>query len=100
MPELASPAIAGFCPIFLVKDSAVRNSIGVNDQIFFGEKLQRAVPFGIDGVTKMAVRGREHGDDRTTLVIVGCFVHPVANCKLGHRKLLLELSTRLSPQND
>jgi hypothetical protein len=78
-------------PVFLLEDSVtVRKSIGVNDQVFFGEKLQCAVPFGIDGVAKVAVRGRKHGNDRATLMIVGCFVDPVANCKLRHRKLLLE----------
>ncbi len=78
----------------------VGKSIGVNDQIFFGEKLKRAVPFGIDGIAKMTVRGREHGNDRAALMFVGCFIDPVANCKLRHRKLLLESSTRLSSQKD
>ena len=44
---------------------------GVNDKFFLGEKLQRAVPFGVDGVPKAAVNCRKHGDDRATLMVVG-----------------------------
>jgi hypothetical protein len=30
-------------------------SAGVNDQFFLGQKLERAVPFHIDGVSKIAI---------------------------------------------
>ena len=30
---------------------------GVNDQIFLAEKLERPVPFDVDGIAKIAVRG-------------------------------------------
>jgi hypothetical protein len=29
----------------------------VNDQFFLGEKLERTVPFHVDGVAKVAIRG-------------------------------------------
>jgi hypothetical protein len=34
----------------------------VNDQLLFGEKLQRAVTFHVNGVPKAAVGGRKHGN--------------------------------------
>jgi hypothetical protein len=61
---------------------------GVNDKFFLGEKLQRTVSFGIDGVSKAAVNCRKHGDDHTHLMVVGCVIDLLANCKLRHRKLL------------
>src|SRR5229473_2150022 len=39
-----------------VEDS-VGELVRVNDQIFLGEKLERPVPFHVDGVAKIAVRG-------------------------------------------
>jgi hypothetical protein len=68
---------------------------GVNDQFFLGEKLERAVSFGVNGVPEAAVNGRKHGDDRTNLMVVGCVIDLLANRKLRHRKLLLESSVRL-----
>jgi hypothetical protein len=37
----------------------------VNNQFFFGEELERAVPFGVNGVSEIAFHCREHRDDRT-----------------------------------
>jgi hypothetical protein len=68
----------------------------VNGQFFLGEKLERAIPFRINGISKFAVICWKHRDDRAALVVVGCIVDCLANCKLGHRELLLELSK--SPQ--
>jgi hypothetical protein len=67
---------------------------GVNDQFLLGEELKRAVPFGVNGVSKAAVDCRKHGDDRTHLMVVGCVIDFLANRKLRHRKLLLESSVR------
>ena len=55
--------------------------VGVNDQIFLGEKLERTVPFHIDGVPKVAVNCWEHGNDDAVLMVVGCFstFSPIAN---------------------
>jgi hypothetical protein len=70
----------------------------MDDQFFLVEKLQRTVPFHINGITKVAVRGWKHGNDRAGLMVVGCFIDRLANCKLRHGELLLELSKRLSPR--
>jgi hypothetical protein len=67
---------------------------GVNDQSFFGEKLERAVPFRVNGVHKVAVNCRKHPNDRTHLMVVGCVIDLLANRKLRHRKLLLEFRKR------
>jgi hypothetical protein len=74
---------------------------GVNDKFFFGEKLQRTVSFGVNGVSKAAVNCRKHGDDRATHMVVGCVIDLLANRKLRHRKLLPESSKtkkQVSPQ--
>jgi hypothetical protein len=62
----------------------------VNDQFFLGQKLERAVPFHIDGVSEIAIIGREHGNNDAVFLVVGCFIDPVANRKLRHRELLLK----------
>ncbi len=59
----------------------------VNDQFFLGEKLQRAVPFGVNGVPEAAVNCRKHGDDRAHLMVVGRIIDLLANRKLRHREL-------------
>jgi hypothetical protein len=59
----------------------------VNDQFFLGKKLQRAVPFGVNGVPEAAVNCRKYGDDRTHLMIVGRIIDRLANRKLRHREL-------------
>jgi hypothetical protein len=64
----------------------------MNDQFFLNEKLERAVPFHVNGVSEIVVNCWKHGDDRATLVVVGCIIDLLANCKLRHRELLLELS--------
>src|SRR5512136_1080891 len=67
-------------------------SIGVNNQIFLSKKLQRTVAFHVDGVAKVAVNCREHGDDDAVLMVVGCFLDPLSDCKFRHGELLPELS--------
>jgi hypothetical protein len=79
-------------------DDFRRRLVGVDDQFFFREKLQRAISFHIDGIAKVAVRGWKHGDDDAAFVVVGGFVDPLANGKFGHRELLLESVTRVSAQ--
>jgi hypothetical protein len=64
----------------------------MNDQLFLNEKLERAVPFHVNGVSEIVVNCWKHGDDHATLVVVGCIIDLLANCKLRHRELLLELS--------
>jgi hypothetical protein len=71
---------------------------GVNDQLFLGEELERAVALHIDGIAEVAVRGRKHGDDDAGFMVVGRFIDLLANCKFGHRELLLESLTRVSAQ--
>jgi hypothetical protein len=61
------------------------------------EQLERAVPLHVDGVSKVALDCRKHGDDRAALMVVGCIVDFLANRKLRHRELLLESSMRLYP---
>jgi hypothetical protein len=61
---------------------------GVNDQFFLSQKLECAVPLHIDGVSKIAIICREHGNDDAVFMIVGCFIDPIANRKLRHRELL------------
>jgi hypothetical protein len=60
----------------------------VNDQFLLSKKLQRTVPFGINGVPEAAVNRRKHGDDRAHLMVVGRIIDLLANRKLRHRKLL------------
>jgi hypothetical protein len=67
----------------------------VNDQFFLGEKLERTVPFGVNGIPKAAVNCRKYGDDRTHLMIVGRIIDRLANRKLCHRELPLESWVRL-----
>jgi hypothetical protein len=69
-------------------------SAGMNNQLLLGEKLERAVPFHINGVCEVAVNGRKHGDDGATLMVVGCVIDLLANRKLRHRELLMEPSMR------
>jgi hypothetical protein len=67
----------------------------VHDQFFFGEKPERAVPFGVNGVPEAAVNCRKYGDHCTNLMVVGDVIDLLANRKFRHRKLLLESSMRL-----
>jgi hypothetical protein len=59
----------------------------VNDQFLLSKKLQRAVPFGVNGVPEAAVNCRKHGDDRAHLMVVGRIIDFLANRKLRHREL-------------
>jgi hypothetical protein len=61
----------------------------MDDQFFLVEKLQRAVPLHIDGVSKIAVYRRKHGTDDAALMPVARSIDPLANCKPRHRELLL-----------
>ena len=70
----------------------VGTSAGVNDQLFLGKELERAIALHIDGVAEVTVLGRKHGDDDAGFMIVGRFVDLLANRKLRHRELLLESS--------
>jgi hypothetical protein len=72
---------------------------GMNDEFFFVEKLQRAISFDIDGIAKVAVRGRKHGNHGAGLMVIGCLVDPLADCKLRHRELLLESPDRIIRPN-
>jgi hypothetical protein len=64
----------------------------MTDEFLFGEKLQRAVPFEVDGISEVAVNGWKHGDHRAALVVVCGVIDLLANRKLRHREILLELS--------
>src|SRR5258706_4248619 len=71
----------------------------VNDQYFLGEELECSVSFHVNGVPEAAVNCWKYCDDLAALVDVGCTIDNLANCKLRHQELLLELSKlkRLSP---
>jgi hypothetical protein len=71
----------------------------VNDQFFFGQKLERAVPFHIDRVSEIAVICWEHGNNDTAFMVVGCFIDSIANRKLRHRELHLESSMVIVSQD-
>jgi hypothetical protein len=66
--------------------------LDVNDQLFLGEKLEGAVPFHVNGISKIAVNCWKHGDDRAALMIVGCTIDLLANRKLRHREPLTRIS--------
>jgi hypothetical protein len=57
---------------------------GVNDYLFFGEKLEQTVAFHIDSVSEAVVNCWKHGNDRSALVVVGCIIDQLANCELRH----------------
>jgi hypothetical protein len=65
-------------------------SLGVTDQLFLVEKLQRAIPFRVNGISKAAVNCWEHGHDRAALMIVGCIINLFADGKFRHRELPAE----------
>jgi hypothetical protein len=67
----------------------------VNDQFFLGKKLERTVPFRVNGVSEATVNCGKHGDDRTHLMVVRRIIDLLANRKLRHRELPLESSLRL-----
>jgi hypothetical protein len=57
----------------------------MNDKLFLGEKLERAVSFRVDGVSKVAVNGWKDGDDRAALMVISYIVDLLANRKFCHR---------------
>jgi hypothetical protein len=59
--------------------------------------LERAVPLHIDGVSKIAIICREDGNNDTAFMVVGCFIDPIANRKLRHRELHLNIDARTDP---
>src|SRR5258706_10289963 len=67
----------------------------VNDQFFLGEKLERAIPFRVNGVSKIPVNCWKHSDDRTNLMVVGCIIDLLTNRKFRHREPPLESSVPL-----
>jgi hypothetical protein len=64
----------------------------MDDEFFLGEELERALAFHVNGVSEVVIDCRKYGDDHPAFVVVGCVIDPLANCKLRHRELLLELS--------
>jgi hypothetical protein len=73
--------------------------MGVDDQLFFGEELERPITLHIDRVPKIAVSGWKNSNDHAFFVIVGSFFNPLAYRKFGHSELLSESMASLSPQN-
>lgn len=57
----------------------------MNDKFFLGEKLERAVSFRVNGVSKVAVDGWKDGDDRAALMVIRYTVDLLANRKFCHR---------------
>jgi hypothetical protein len=76
-------------PVSTFPDHAL---VGVDDQFFFREELERAIALHIDRVPKITVSGRENGNDDALFMIVGRLFHPLAYRKFGHRELLSESS--------
>jgi hypothetical protein len=62
-------------------------SLGVTDQLFLVEKLQRAIPFRVNGISKAAVNCWEHGHDRAALMIVWLHINLFADGKFRHQEL-------------
>jgi hypothetical protein len=67
----------------------------MNDQFFLGQKLERAIPFHIDGVSEISVICWKHGNNDAVFMVVGCFIDSIANRKLRHRAPPLESSTAI-----
>jgi hypothetical protein len=64
------------------------------DQFFLSERLQRAVPFHVNGVSKPTVNCWKRGDDDAALVVVGCIIDLLANRKFRHRNSFWNHRTR------
>jgi hypothetical protein len=71
----------------------------VNDQLFFREKLERAIALHIDRVPKIAVSGWKYGNDDALFMIVGRLFNLLAYRKFGHRELLSESNGAIIPPN-
>lgn len=57
----------------------------MNHELVLGEKLQRAVSFRVNGISKLAVDGWKDGDDRAAFMVVRYTVDLFANRKFCHR---------------
>jgi hypothetical protein len=75
-----------------VKLNSGYRSLAVTDQLFLVEKLQRAISFRVNGISKAAVNRWEHGHDRAALMIVGCIINLLADGKFRHREPLRRIS--------
>jgi hypothetical protein len=71
---------------------AIRTLIGVDDQFFFREELERAITLHIDRIPEITLSGRKNGYDDPLLVIVGRLLYSLAYRKFGHREPLSESS--------
>jgi hypothetical protein len=60
----------------------------VDDKVFLGEGLERAVPVRFDKESKVAVSRWKHGDDCAALIVIVCTIDVLANRDPRHRKLL------------
>jgi hypothetical protein len=70
----------------------VRTLIGVDDQFFFREELERAIALHVDRIPEITLSGRKNGYDDPLFVIVGRLLYPLAYRKFGHREPLSESS--------
>jgi hypothetical protein len=66
--------------------------IGVDDQFFFREELERAIALHVDRIPEITLSGRKNGYDDPLFVIVGRVLYPLAYRKFGHREPLSESS--------
>jgi hypothetical protein len=90
---------ARIVPDTMIAQSGLAGALaGVNDQFFLGKELERAIALHVDGVAKIAIRCRKHGNDDAGFMVVGRFIDLLANRKFGHRELLLESLTQVSAQ--
>jgi hypothetical protein len=77
----------------------IKHLVGVNDQLFFGEELKRAVTFHVDGVAILAVLGRKDGNDDAIFMAVSRFFDPFADRKFCHSELLSQSSACIIAPN-
>jgi hypothetical protein len=72
--------------------ASARGSIQVTNQLFFVEEIERAVAFGVDGVSEIAFNGWKYRNHDAAFMVVGCIVDLLANRKFRHRELLFAAS--------
>jgi hypothetical protein len=70
----------------------IRTLVGVDDQFFFREELERAITLHIDRIPEISLSGRKNGYDDPLFVIVGRVLNSLAYRKFGHREPLSESS--------
>jgi hypothetical protein len=70
----------------------IRTLVGVDDQFFFREELERAITLHIDRIPEITLSGRKNGYDDPLFVIVGRLLNSLAYRKFGHREPLSESS--------